>query len=572
MDDPSPLLKRLPPANNKAETTLLDFLCYYAAMHHKFSGYEVNETIVGVADEIKQGCCPFEDIQAPIKEELAHIVAKGRECYCKLVVPFARTGTKNPEFVVSVANGFETFSGRFLQLWCDAADRAVLYTAQRVIHGEIVRSLSNSNLCAQLCALIMEAVALEYRLSQFVRLNRQQKADASHPVVRQMFWMASFLYSTIDRKWDLARDHGEWLNAVADPDMRPIRKEIYQLTHQCMERVEQKRSCLSRLKEIVKTMDNDSEKAIVRKQIKDLSPMVVTRIHPTPETERAWKEALANSNGLITLFEIQALFDDEEEAPRIVEEPMVLEEPHAALSKEDRELLEGRFGDLDPTRDNFYLRDGTWFADGQLVQTGEENEGENAEELRIRRNEAEQLRIQKEKTKAEQLRKERNEAEQLRIQKEKIEAEQIRVENERKEAEQLRILKEKSEAELLALTEDLAKEVAAESVEEARALRDAQDKVLSNRSSLPMEFFKQLVTSVLPDLEGVLEPTIECFLCCSDLDFSDYHHIRFLTCCVGGTFCCWECYQEHRKRIGHAPSAEREIVRQTALIRKALMN
>ena len=327
-----------------------------------------------------------------------------------------------------------------------------------------------------------------------------------------MCWIASFLYSTIDRKWDLARNHGEWLNAVADADMRPILKEIYQLTHQCMERVEQKRSCLSRLKEIVKTMENDSEKAIVRKQIKDLSPMVVTRIHPTPEAERAWKEALANSNGLITLIEIQALFDDEEEAPRVMEEPMVLEEPHAALSKEEMELLECRFGDLDPTRDNFYLRDGIWFADGQLVQTGKENEGENAEELRIRRDEAEQLRIQKEK----------------------IEAEQLRIENERKEAEQLRILKEKSEDELLALTENLAKEVAAESVEEARELRDAQDKVLSNRSSLPMEFFQQLVTFVFPDLEGVLKPTIECFLCCSDLDFSDYHHIRFLTCCVGG--------------------------------------
>ena len=158
------------------------------------------------------------------------------------------------------------------------------------------------------------------------------------------------------------------------------------------------------------------------------------------------------------------------------------------------------------------MRDGIWFADGQLVKTGKENEGENAEELRIRRDEAEQLRIQKEK----------------------IEAEQLRIENERKEAEQLRILKEKSEAELLALTENLAKEVAAESVEEARELRDAQDKVLSNRSSLPMEFFQQLVTFVFPDLEGVLKPTIECFLCCSDLDFSDYHHIRFLTCCVGG--------------------------------------
>jgi hypothetical protein len=65
-------------------------------------------------------------------------------------------------------------------------------------------------------------------------------------------------------------------------------------------------------------------------------------------------------------------------------------------------------------------------------------------------------------------------------------------------------------------------------------------------------------------------PTIECFVCYSELDFSRYTTIRFLTCCQGGSFACDGCVGTHKEDLGHAPVGELGIVRQTALVRKAL--
>jgi len=89
-------------------------------------------------------------------------------------------------------------------------------------------------------------------------------------------------------------------------------------------------------------------------------------------------------------------------------------------------------------------------------------------------------------------------------------------------------------------------------------------------TDLPLDFRRKIVTKLLPSLEGALEPTIECFVCYSELDFSRYTSIRFLTCCEGGSFTCDGCVQTHARDYNHTLKGELGVVRQTALIRKAL--
>ena len=93
---------------------------------------------------------------------------------------------------------------------------------------------------------------------------------------------------------------------------------------------------------------------------------------------------------------------------------------------------------------------------------------------------------------------------------------------------------------------------------------------MAEANDLPNDFRREIVTKLLPDLEGALEPVMECFVCYSELDFSRYNTIRFLTCCQGGSFTCNSCVQAHEASFNHATVGELGVVRQTALIRKAL--
>ena len=514
MDDPSPLLKRIPPVGDcKSECILIDFLCYYAALYHKFKGCYVNEAIESIVTRLGVDGAAFEDIQLSIKEELGDIVMRGRECYCKLIVPFSKSGAKTNEFVVSVANSFKLFSQRIMHLWCDKADESAFYTVQRVIHSEIIHNRLKFNICTPLCMLMIESMALYYHMAPFEQLSQAQKSDASHPVVRQMFWVASFLYSIMDKRWDLAKDHTAWLNGVIDNHVGQLRSVLFKLTLKSVQRVEHKKSCISSLRRMANAEEDKSEKAIFKKAIKDLSSLPMGTIRSDEASDLAWKKALANATSLIGVCEIQLLYD---EGPMVEEEPLTLnaEEP-SMLNAEEKQLLERQINRLD----SGYSIDND-FIDG-FVHCKDTEVDKTLDELAVK--EAEKLAI--------------------------------------KEAEELAV----KEAEKLAIKE--AEELA---IKEAIALRKAQELVLSSRSSLPMAFYQQLVAFVLPDLESVLEPSIECFLCYCELDFSDYHSIRFLTCCAGGTFSCWDCYQKHTERFGHEPIAEQEIVRQTALIRKAL--
>ena len=105
---------------------------------------------------------------------------------------------------------------------------------------------------------------------------------------------------------------------------------------------------------------------------------------------------------------------------------------------------------------------------------------------------------------------------------------------------------------------------------QAEATRLARERIVAEIQGLPLDFRRKIVTTLLPDIEGSLEPAIECFVCYSELDFAQYNAIRFLTCCHGGSFTCGKCVRDHQKDFNHTMVGELGVVRQTALIRKAL--
>ena len=105
---------------------------------------------------------------------------------------------------------------------------------------------------------------------------------------------------------------------------------------------------------------------------------------------------------------------------------------------------------------------------------------------------------------------------------------------------------------------------------QAEAARLARERIVAEIQGLPLDFRRKIVTTLLPDIEGSLEPAIECFVCYSELDFAQYNAIRFLTCCHGGSFTCGKCVRDHQKDFNHTMVGELGVVRQTALIRKAL--
>ena len=117
------------------------------------------------------------------------------------------------------------------------------------------------------------------------------------------------------------------------------------------------------------------------------------------------------------------------------------------------------------------------------------------------------------------------------------------------------------------LVESLAAEAAAEAVEEASS--SARQAVLrqARAGTLPLGFARELAAALLPCLEPLLEPSIDCFVCLAPLDLASTG-VRHLACCDGGSFACAGCVASHAGR--HPPIAELRIVRHAAAVRRQL--
>ena len=89
-------------------------------------------------------------------------------------------------------------------------------------------------------------------------------------------------------------------------------------------------------------------------------------------------------------------------------------------------------------------------------------------------------------------------------------------------------------------------------------------------------FRREVLAMILPEMEGLLEPTIECYVCLDPLSFAkDNGKIFYVTCCDGGKFICHACCEAHKKEDhlkmrGHPFAFETQIVAQTALIRSRM--
>ena len=117
------------------------------------------------------------------------------------------------------------------------------------------------------------------------------------------------------------------------------------------------------------------------------------------------------------------------------------------------------------------------------------------------------------------------------------------------------------------LVESLAAEVVAEAVNEASS--SARQAVLRQAiaGALPLGFARELAAALLPCLEPLLAPAVECFVCLAPLDLAA-SGVCHLACCDGGSFACAECVASHAGH--HPPVTEFRIVCQAAAIRRQL--
>jgi hypothetical protein len=121
------------------------------------------------------------------------------------------------------------------------------------------------------------------------------------------------------------------------------------------------------------------------------------------------------------------------------------------------------------------------------------------------------------------------------------------------------------------LVESLVKETASAVVKEhnnARVAR-AQSIVLESAALGELDGVCELVLAILPSMESVLEPTVECFICFQPLNFAaNPLLIRSLSCCDGGSFACPACIAKHT--TAHPMVAEQHVVFQAATVRRRL--
>ena len=145
--------------------------------------------------------------------------------------------------------------------------------------------------------------------------------------------------------------------------------------------------------------------------------------------------------------------------------------------------------------------------------------------------------------------------------------------------------KEKAALEAECGFESLMKEILEEVVLDAKAdvEKEEAEKLQKQKEDELIEqvmrmqnpaFQRRLMATLYPSLVGVLQESFECFICMKGLDFKEgeaQKNIVYMTCCMGGSWACIGCAEEHKPMDGHQVSFEREYVRQMAAMRKELM-
>ena len=312
----SPFMKLVPannsPENLKLEMEIIDTMSYYKALFNHFQGTKRMELadIIGLNTPNHH---PFDCLNKSSEAESKQIREIGRRAYCNAILPFSskRMGMDRMETVVRGVEG-------------NVAGPTMFETVHRVVYNDILHSGTNTDRCAQLVILMVEAAAIANYM-----LPPSQ--------VRLKFWSISFLYSLLGgRRWDVAE--GPWLEEAieARTALNRDRAAAYNRTSSTLSRMSRWDVCLSRLRMLLeRPSTDDEEKVVINDSITELLSIDIGYLNTTPDKEAQITTAIDNARDLVRACEAiasMAAFSEDTEAvpPEPVISPRATENSAAA--------------------------------------------------------------------------------------------------------------------------------------------------------------------------------------------------------------------------------------------------
>ena len=546
MDDPSPMMRFLPPAlcaksSERAlqeETVGLDRLCFHTAFFHVFSaftGERHKKKHAAIADiaamlrafrkqhsvvfstlpfklDTKQRWVPDPAQLAPATEAMTTF---GRACYSKQTCPFSRSGPKDADFILKTVASVARVSDRISGLWPADLKRTLPMALPAVYHRILDAQWdADTERCKQLSSLVLETSTLACYHLLYLELPKAKRQDPTDGTVRCLFWNAAFFYSQLHAMWDQQLDR---LDEAVDRHIQAtsdIRAELVDTTCKTMARITAKDTALRKLDaQLQRTPKSDPDaRDVLEGKRQELADLNVAAFNFDPKHDI--QSELDSVLRIVTFLqmEVRALpltyptlvVTSETQGP--YKPPRCnAQEPAAAApqppASQQIDAMMGEMGNL------FQSDDAFWAA-----QLGDK--------------------------KKKKRRKNRRGPDELLA---ALTLEETTVQQ---------IVDEHLAEDMFPLDEERPQEAGEAVLTEAKTEADAA---------------RELVATILPGLESILEPSLDCFMCLSPLDF-DKDDVRFLTCCAGGSFACGQCVASHP----HPVVAEMHVVRMTASIRRNL--
>ena len=470
--------------------------------------------------------CDFKSISAvPASKTKAALDTHLARCFSKLAIPFTKTPSE--QSILDIICDFEIFQQRLSPLWPCLQNQDLLVNLQWPIMDEIMASWRNREKGQRLCTLAFEMHALQSYQVFRTNLSAEERKDVQHPSVRRLFWSVAFLYSHLDPKWD---QRMEWIDFSLHEYLTETgntRAEMFGIVSRCMETSLEMRSRVGQLRRCFNDLPSDEAEGRlrIRQKLRELLTADPGLLFP----ENEYRYRVSGSMLLADVMSNLCNEQPDQPAPpsQAAQEPAVVMRVPAPIS---RGLME-RIDSIGEDEEGLFNR----LSLDSVVQ--EEEEDQAAKKKKISQT-------------------------QRRKQAKALQAQEIAgILGDLCNSVAVKVCSEYEEIIMATVLEAVLHEAAKEALEEADTILNR-----AKRGELPAQFTHSLVAAILPDLESALDTTIDCFICLEPLDFAN-EGIRFITCCVGGSFTCPRCLRKHSE---HPLVAETHIVRQTAAIRRRL--
>jgi hypothetical protein len=441
-------------------------------------------------------------------------------CFSKLISPFTRNPSE--QFISAVLADFDILEQRIRPMWPALDNPEITENIQWPIMDKVMHT--EDKLAGQrLCTLAFEMHAV-HSYNLYRALSPEERKDIQHPRVRRLFWSVAFLFSHLDPKWDRRT---EWTDFSLHEYLGPLRAELFETTAQCVQTSADMNAVTAQIRRCYRDLPSGdtTTRPVLLNKLRELSKLDPGAVSPDP---RYLEDMRASMHMAKVALEV-CMADTDWYLPRAP--PAV-----AAVAASSSSIVPAASRNLIDSIDSIGTDDlFSRLSLDSVVQEDSEPKTSGP----------------KKKTQA-----------QRRKQAKATQAQEIAgCLNDLCSRVATGVAKEYECIVQETILEAVLRDLAAEALNEA-------DTVLNRakKGTLPNGLAHGLVAAILPDLESTLEPIIECFICMEPLNFDD-DGIRFITCCVGGSFACRRCVGKHS---GHPMTAEVHIVRQTAAIRRRL--